>query len=187
MSRPDTHTLSVLLEREEAARDEAKRACQRALEALRAATHQLQMLVDYRGEYGARWQQQFRQSAGPEILQFYRSFMLKLDQAIEQQQAALAGAQAHVQRCRERLVAAETRAAAVRKLIERREAEHARQQGRREAKETDEIAQRLGWLAARRAGYGAMSGPPGGTPRTVPPPEAAPPRAPATPRALVPD
>ena len=160
MSRPDTRTLTVLLEREEAARDEAKLACQRALEASRVAASQLQMLVDYRGDYGARWTQQFRQSAGPEILQVYRSFMLKLDQAIEQQHGAVAGAQAHVKRCRERLVAAETRAAAVRKLIERREAEHARQEEKRERKESDEIAQRLGWLAARRAGFGATSRPP---------------------------
>lgn len=158
MSRPDTHGLAVLLEREEAARDEAQLAYQRALEVRARAVNQLQMLVDYRRDYGARWTQQFRQSAGPEILRTYREFMLKLDQAIEQQEGVVAGADAQVQRCHAALVAAETRAAAVRKLIERRETEHARREERQGRKEMDEIAQRLGWQAARRAGFGAMSG-----------------------------
>lgn len=158
MTRPDTQALAVLLEREEAVRDEAQLACQRALEGRMRAAHQLQMLIDYRGDYVARWAQQFRQSAGPEILQTYRNFMLKLDQAIEQAQGVLAGAEAQVQRCRQALVAAETRATAVRKLIERREAEHARREERQTRKEMDEIAQRVGWQAARRAGFGAVSG-----------------------------
>lgn len=157
MSRPDTHTLVVLLEREEATRDEAKLAYQRALEVRMRAANQLQMLVDYRGDYVARWTQQFRQGGGPEILRAYRDFMVKLDQAIAQQQGALAGTEAQVQRCHGLLVAAETRAAAVRKLIERRDAEHARREEKQARKEMDEIAQRLGGQAARRAGFGAAA------------------------------
>lgn len=159
MGRPDTHALSVLLEREEAARDEAKLAYQRALEARMRASNQLQMLVDYRGDYVARWTQQFRQSGAPEIMRAYREFMVKLDQAIEQQRGTLTGTEAQVQRCHQALVAAETRAAAVRKLIERRDAEHARREERQARKEMDEIAQRLGWQAARRAGFGAAASP----------------------------
>ena len=156
MNGPDTHALSILLEREEKLRDEARLAQQRALEGQSRAAHQLQLLINYRSDYIARWSAQFRQSAGPEIVQVYRNFMLKLDQAIEQQRGAVKGAEAQAERCRSALVAVETRAAAVRKLIERREAEHARRLDARARKEMDEIGQRVGWQAARRGALGAL-------------------------------
>lgn len=150
MTQPDTRALQVLLEREEAARDQAAAELGRAREQQRQAEARSGMLDDYRRDYVARWSGQFqREASTPQLLQHYHSFMSRLDDALAQQRLFVGRSQAAVQRCRAVLVQAETRVAAVRKLIERRVAEHERQQNRREQKLNDEFAQRVGWLNSR--------------------------------------
>jgi flagellar FliJ protein len=151
MTELNTRTLTALLEREAAARDAEVVALREAQGLLVQAQAQSDSLAQYRAEYTARWSAQMRESAAMEIVHCYRSFMLRLDQALAQQQAAVQRAEAAVEKRREELVAAETRVAAVSKLMARRMAEFQRVEQGRDQKTTDEAAQRAGWAASRSA------------------------------------
>ena len=151
MQAPDTQALVTLLERETATRDEAAVALRQAVDHRDRVLAQVTQLDAYRAEYVQRWQAQFAVSAAIEILTCYRSFMARLDQAVGQQQALAERARISADRNRELLVEAERRVAAVRKLIERRQADHQRWLDRREQKITDEAAQRAGWAASQAA------------------------------------
>jgi flagellar FliJ protein len=137
MSTPDTESLQVLLEREEAERDATALA-------VRQAQDHLQRLQVQMTQFS---QQQFHQAGGIEIVHCYRSFMQRLDQAMSQLSLQQGQAELNLQRQRHRLVEAETRVAAIRKLISRRLESHERTQQRREQKQTDEAAQRAAWLS----------------------------------------
>jgi flagellar FliJ protein len=142
MNQPDTHTLQVLLEREEADRDTLLIALRQAQRHQVRVDEQMAQFEQYRTEYVARWQQEFQQQGGIEILHCYRSFMQRLDDAVAQLNAQQTHAQASVRRAQTMLLEAETRIAALRKLIERRVENHELGERRREQKYTDEIAQR---------------------------------------------
>lgn len=144
--------LSTLLRREEGLRDDAALALKQAQDRLGHAEAQCRLLQDHRTEYVARWSAEFGRATTPQIYQCYRDFKGRLDQAIAQQQHAVAQREAMVARCRAALVAAEQRAAAVRKLIERRLAEQQREEARRERKREDEFARPSGWPASRAHG-----------------------------------
>ncbi len=60
------------------------------------------------------------------------------------------------ERCRDRLVKAQTRVAAIEALIERRRQTAEQAERRREQKQTDEMAQRSAWLARQTMGAPAM-------------------------------
>jgi flagellar FliJ protein len=155
MTDLNSRTLAALLERETAARDAEVLALRDAQELHAQAQAQAQSLADYRAEYITRWSAQMRESAAMEIVHCYRSFMLRLDQALAQQEAAVQRAQGNVEKRRSELVAAETRVAAVSKLMQRRMAEIQRAQQRRDQRNTDEAAQRAGWAAAGRGLHGS--------------------------------
>lgn len=139
------HALSLALEQAEKQRDEAQAAYQRLLRAAEGARQQAQQLLDYRSEYQQRWSTQFRHSGTVAILQCYQGFMERLNGAIEQQDAAVARSQAQLDAARQALLERETRVAAIRKLIERRQAQAEAAQQRRDQKATDEQASRLAW------------------------------------------
>jgi flagellar FliJ protein len=103
--------------------------------------------AQHRADYIARWQQQFHQAGGIEIVQCYRSFMQRLDQAMAQLTLQQRQAEHNLQRQRHRLVEAEKRVAAIGKLISRRVETYQRAEQRREQKHTDEAAQRAAWLS----------------------------------------
>ncbi|MEN9417287.1 MAG: flagellar export protein FliJ [Pseudomonadota bacterium] len=137
--------LTTLLQREESLRDEAALALKQAQDRLAYAESQMQMLHDYRDEYVARWQAEFGRAATPQILQCYHAFKGRLEEAISQQHDTLRQRESQVERTRAALVRAETRAAAVRKLIERRQAEWQRTEDRRARKLEDEFGRRSVW------------------------------------------
>ncbi len=147
MNAPDTHALQMLLEREEAERDAAALAVRQSQDHLQRLQSQTQQFMQHRADYVARWQQQFHQAGGIEIVHCYNSFMHRLDQAMAQLGLQQRQAEFNLQRQRHRLVEAETRVAAIRKLISRRLETHERIQQRREQKQTDEAAQRAAWLS----------------------------------------
>jgi flagellar export protein FliJ len=145
MSTPATPgALSTLLQREESLRDDAALALKQAQDRLAYAEAQCRLLQEHRAEYVARWSAEFGRATTPQVFQCYREFKDRLDQAIAQQQT-MGQREAAVERCRAALVAAEQRAAAVRKLIERRLAEWQRQEARRERKREDEFARPSVW------------------------------------------
>jgi flagellar FliJ protein len=147
MNTPDTHALQTLLEREEAERDAIALAARHAQDHLQRLQSQTQQFMEHRADYIARWQRQFHQAGGIEIVHCYRGFMQRLDQAMAQLGLQQRQAELNLQRQRHRLVEAETRVAAIRKLIDRRIETHERTQQRREQKQTDEAAQRAAWLS----------------------------------------
>lgn len=138
----DTRTLTLLLERAQTERDAATASCQRADQAAARQQAQAAQLQAYRVEYQQRWSLQFGREGRPEIVQCYRSFMERLDEAVLQQSQLVANADLLAARAREALLALERRVAGVRKLIERRLAEQQTAMSRREQRETDESAQR---------------------------------------------
>jgi flagellar FliJ protein len=137
--------LATLLQREESLRDEAALALKQSQDRLAFAESQLQMLHDYRDEYLARWQAEFGRAATPQILLCYQAFKARLDEALAQQRDTLQQRESHVERARAALVHADTRAAAVRKLIERRQADWQRAEDRQARKLEDELARASGW------------------------------------------
>jgi flagellar FliJ protein len=82
--------------------------------------------------------------------------MQRLDQAMSQLGLQQRQAELNLQRQRHRLVEAETRVAAIRKLISRRLETHERAQQRREQKQTDEAAQRAAWLSRQSQALPAL-------------------------------
>jgi flagellar FliJ protein len=146
-----TTALNTLLEQAESERDQILAAVQRAEAQLRRVQAQADQLDGYRGEYTARWSAQFRERGAIEILHCYQSFGSRIDEALTMQQRQIVDAEAGVARLRQRLVAAETRVASVRKLLERRALDAAKTQARRDQRQTDETAQQILWRAAQAA------------------------------------
>ncbi len=149
MHPPPAHLqpLFTVLNHAEGERDSRADHCRRAHAARKSAEAQTEQLLAYRREYEQRWGTQFRTGGHMEVVHCYRGFMDRLTGAIEQQQRSAAQ---HTLRCEEAsaaLLAAETRVATVRRLIERR-IEEARRAGERlEQKQTDEFAARAAWNA----------------------------------------
>ena len=152
----DLHSLQILYAHAEKQRDEAL-AEQVRLEAARvAAEAQARQLLVYRGEYEARWHQEFTREGKMELVRCYQGFVQRLTQAVEQQQRVALHATTQVERAVAIVRGHEIRAAGLRKLIERRAREGQRVGAVQEQKQSDEHAARAAWLRlaaanARRA------------------------------------
>jgi flagellar FliJ protein len=137
-----TQALLLVLESAEKERDETLSSLEAARRAYDAARQQAQSLVDWRREYQQRWQNQFRQTGGMEIMRCYQDFMLRLADAVGEQDKRVEQAQLYLVRCRVQLIECERKVAAVAKLIDKRQAEIQLRQNRQEQKATDEMAAR---------------------------------------------
>lgn len=142
MSTTNLQTLSILLERAEAERDQALAHLQEVRRVAEAARNQADQLGQYRSEYQQRWTQQFARGSSIDILGCYQNFGLRLDQAIDQQGLVANHNDARVERAQNTVRELEIRVASVRKLLERRRAEMSRSAQRQEQKATDEQAAR---------------------------------------------
>ena len=142
----DLNALRLLLARAEAQRDEAM-AEQMKLEAThRASVAQAEQLVAYRREYEQRWSAEFCREGKMELVRCYQGFMVRLTQAVEQQERIAVHAAAQAERATAIMRGHDVRAAALKKLVERR-----LQEGRRlaiglEQKQSDEFATRAAWV-----------------------------------------
>ena len=150
--------LNTLLEQATIERDAALGAHRKALSAVAAAQAQATQLAEYRHEYAQRFGTQFQRAGAIELLQCYQGFMVRLDEAVSQQQRLLAQAVERGDTAKAALLNAELRVASVRKLIERRIAEAVRTQDRSDQKATDELASRAAWLRLAGAAPGAALG-----------------------------
>jgi flagellar FliJ protein len=146
-----TQSLGTVLQHAEKERDQAQAALRRAEEHARRAQAQAEQLQGYRADYQRRWTQQFSRQGTMDIVQCYQSFTQRLDEALTQQTTLATHAGATVERLRQALLAAETRVASVRKLIERRQAEQRLAHDRREQRQTDETAQQIRWRQVQAA------------------------------------
>jgi flagellar FliJ protein len=149
-----TQSLLIVLEAAEKARDEAVAVHEARRKTYEAARQQAQSLADWRRDYQNRWQAQFRQSGGMEIVRCYQDFMQRLGDAVGAQDQQVAQAQALMERSRLELVERERRVAAVSKLIDKRLLEQRVRQDRQEQKATDEMASRAARLSASMPGGG---------------------------------
>jgi flagellar protein FliJ len=143
--------LQALLAQTERERDIVQIDRQRAAAQHAQAVQQHEQLLDYRREYEQRWGSQLRSAATLDVLQCYQGFMARLGTAVEHQQRIVSEAAARSDREQVRLQEHELRVASVRKLIERRVAEIGRTVERREQKQADEFAARVGWNRAQTA------------------------------------
>jgi len=135
-------SLLMVLESAQKARDEAVSSLESARQAHESAHQQSQSLHDWRRDYQRRWQAQFQQSGGVEIVRCYQDFINRLADAVGEQERRVQVAHQHMERCRALLIERERRVAAVSQLIDRRQAELAAKQARQEQKATDEMAAR---------------------------------------------
>jgi flagellar FliJ protein len=149
-------SLLLVLEAAEKARDAALADLDAARKAFEGARQQAQSLTDWRHEYQQRWQAQFRQAGGMEIMRCYQDFMLRLGEAVSDQDKRVEQASQHMDRCKAQLIERERKVAAVTQLMDRRLAEAMLRQNRQDQKATDEVAARAGRLAQ---GLGAGSNP----------------------------
>jgi flagellar FliJ protein len=150
MSHASLDALNLLLERATQERDRLAGELRRGEEVVLRARRQGEQLGSYRSEYTQRWSAQFGRGGAIEIVHCYQSFMQRLDEALAQQQRHIDAAERGVAAVRQALLHAELRMASVKKLIERRQAELARQQERRDQRQTDETAQHLALRRARQ-------------------------------------
>jgi flagellar FliJ protein len=148
--------LLLVLEAAEKTRDAALADLDKARKAYDASRQQSQSLTDWRREYQNKWQAQFRQVGGMEIIRCYQDFMLRLGDAVSDQDKRVEQARVYMERCREQLIERERKVAAVTQLMERRQAELQLAENRRDQKATDEMAARAGRSSQ---GFGPGSSP----------------------------
>jgi len=137
--------LQTLLDHANAQRDNALAAHRRALVALQGAQAQAEQLVAHRKDTIERAGARAHQTVNLVMVQSYQGFMLRLDDAVRQQQARVDAAVQRHRAAEHRLVEAEQRVASVSKLIEGRLALAGQVAARIEQKESDEFASRMAW------------------------------------------
>ncbi len=136
--------LGVALEAAVKERDQAASSMEGGRRAYEAARQQSQSLDDWRREYQNRWQSQFRQAGGMEIMRCYQDFMQRLGEAVQDQDKRVEQARAYMERCRQDLIERERKVAAIEQLMARRQAEIRLREDRQDQKATDEMAARAG-------------------------------------------
>ena len=131
-------SLQLLLKHAEEERDRALGAFQVANANQLAAEAQHEQLLGYRRDYEARWQGQFSQHGQIELVRCYHAFMVRLDHAVQHQQAARQQTSARLDEASATVREREIRVASVRKLMVRRHQRERSEQARREQKLNDE-------------------------------------------------
>ena len=131
---------TVAVELAERRRDAARQALRDVQGAREAAQAQLEQLSGYAQETQSRWGASEGRTLKPEVMAHHYHFMGRLDHAIGLQSGVVGSQDARVAGARQTLLQAELRLASLRKVLERRRAEQALAEQRREQKQTDERA-----------------------------------------------
>lgn len=140
----------VAIQLAERRRDAARQAVSNLQNARAAAQGQLDQLQGYAQETQGRWGASEGRVMQPVVLQHHHQFMGRLEHAIGLQGQVVRTQDQRVAGAQQTLLQAELRLASLRKVLERRQAELALAQQRREQKATDErAALRLAGVAAR--------------------------------------
>lgn len=147
------NALTVAVEVASRKRDEARRLLQDAQGAQQAAQDQLNQLQGYARETEGRWGMRADAAVQPEVMFHHYQFMDRLGHAVGLQTGVVSDHASRVQDAARTLLEAELRLASLRKVVEKRQHDHERQQMRREQKQTDERAS----IQVRNA----INGPPG--------------------------
>ncbi|MCE9657900.1 MAG: flagellar FliJ family protein [Burkholderiales bacterium] len=142
----DVRSLRLLLTQAEGQRDEALAEQLRLDAAWRAAAAQAEQLVLYRREYEQRWRAEFCHEGKIELVRCYQGFIERLSQALDQQERVAGHAAAEAERAAAIVRGHDVRAAALKKLVERRVKEGERLAAGREQRQHDEHASRAAWV-----------------------------------------
>ena len=142
----DLRALRLLLAQAERQRDEALAEQLKLEAAWRAAAAQAEQLVLYRREYEQRWSAEFCREGKIELVRCYQGFIERLTQAVEQQERVATHAAAQAERAAAIMRGHDVRAAALKKLIERRVKEGDRVAAGQEQKQNDEHAALAAWV-----------------------------------------
>lgn len=131
---------TVAVELAERRRDAARQALRDVQGAREAAQAQLEQLSGYAQETQTRWGASEGRTLKPEVMAHHYHFMARLDHAIGLQAGVVGSQDTRVAGARQALLQAELRLASLRKVLQRRRAEQALAEQRREQKQTDERA-----------------------------------------------
>jgi flagellar FliJ protein len=142
----DLRSLRLLLAQAEGQRDEALAEQLKLDAAWRAAAAQAEQLVLYRREYEQRWRAEFCREGKIELVRCYQGFIERLTQAVEQQERVATQTAEQAERAAAIMRGHDVRAAALKKLIERRIKEGDRVAAGREQRQHDEHASRAAWV-----------------------------------------
>lgn len=140
-----TQALRTVEEIAERERDQAAAALAQAEKQLQAQRQQWEQLQSYHADYQRRSPALGGHAAPIEMLRCHQSFMQRLDLALAHQQRVLHTAEGEAQLRRQQLLQRETKLAAVRKLMQRRDQLTALSQERAEQRSTDEAALQRHW------------------------------------------
>jgi len=142
----DLRSLRLLLAQAERQRDEALAEQLKLDAAWRASAAQAEQLVLYRREYEQRWSAEFCREGKIELVRCYQGFIERLSQAVEQQERIAGHAAAQAERATAIMRGHDVRAAALKKLVERRLKEGELVAAGREQRLNDEHASRAAWV-----------------------------------------
>ncbi|WP_104201974.1 flagellar export protein FliJ [Billgrantia saliphila] len=132
--------LAMLSDLARDARDQAGQMLAGERQSERQVAAQLESLNRYRLEYAERLQQAMRDGIDPASMHNYQQFLASLDAALQRAREALNAQQRRVQQSQQQWQQEQKRLSAFDTLASRREAEHQRQESRREQRTSDEMA-----------------------------------------------
>lgn len=147
-------TLLLAVELASRQRDAANQVLAETQQVLVQAQQQMLQLQTYARETEVRWELQGQQSTTPELMTHHYQFMDRLSQAMDMQGSVIREQEGRVAQARAVLVQADQRLASFRKVCDRRRADLARDQSRKEQREVDEMAARQVRLASNHPPFG---------------------------------
>ncbi|MBN9695656.1 MAG: flagellar export protein FliJ [Zoogloea sp.] len=132
--------LQPLLDIANSRMDDAARKLGELIASDRAVEEKLELLVNYRQEYQARFIDAARNGIGPDAWRNYSAFLLKLDEAISHQQRVASESKRRVEAGQQEWVDQRNRVKAFDTLSNRHQAQQARKEAKQEQRLTDEHA-----------------------------------------------
>ena len=132
--------LQPLLDMANSRMDDAARKLGELIASDRAVEEKLELLVNYRQEYQARFIDAARNGIGPDAWRNYSAFLLKLDEAIAHQQRVASESKRRVEAGQQEWVDQRNRVKAFDTLSNRHQAQQARKEAKQEQRLTDEHA-----------------------------------------------
>lgn len=145
-------TLDILIGLAREARDKAAQLLAGERSNSRQIAEQMNLLETYRREYGQQLQQLADQGIDLARLQNYQAFLASLDRAIEQARQGLNDQTRKVNRCQQNWQQEQQRLSSYDLLQERRKAQEALREQRREMLRNDEFSAGFASRARRQAG-----------------------------------
>lgn len=135
-------------------RDQAGKYLGQLQRALLFAQDQKNQLESYAVDAEAKWTAVAQVSATAELMRHHYQFMERLYHAIDLQKGVLKDQEQQVENARKQLLHAEFRLAGLKRVLERKKAEQAVVQTRREQRQTDEFAAQQYGRTISRQGHG---------------------------------